>query len=91
MADGSQTTEPGKAPLADGLTNEQFDELSLNISKALALSDVLNTMANGNVDAESLHADTLATYSGMLYEILHSVRGIIDDSIQASIASKASA
>jgi hypothetical protein len=90
MADGSQTIEPGKSPPAAKplcLTNEQFDELSLLVSRALALSDVLNTMANGG-DVKALHQDTLATYSGMLYEALHCAREVIDASIDASIASK---
>jgi hypothetical protein len=86
MADG---TQPQKTPaINDGLTNDQFDELSLGIDKALALSDVLNEWANAGMGAEQLHEHTLATYSGMLYEVLRDVRGIIDASLDVSIAAR---
>ena len=96
MADGSQSILAQKSPLnplliinAGGcMTADQFDELSLLVSKALALSDVLNSMANGGEDVESLHEDTLATYSGMLYEVLRDARAVIDGNIDASIARK---
>ena len=65
------------------LTGEQFDELALGIGRALALSDVLNTMANGG-DIEALHKDTLATYSGMLFVALQDARSIIDASIASN-------
>ena len=92
----TETNGPKMPPLADKallifnaqgtMTADQFDELSQLVSKALALSDVLNSMANGNGDVESLHEDTLATYSSMLYEVLRDARGIIDGDIDARIA-----
>ena len=92
----TETNGPKMPPLADKallifnaqgtMTADQFDELSQLVSKALALSDVLNSMATGNGDVESLHEDTLATYSGMLYEVLRDARGVIDGDIDARIA-----
>jgi hypothetical protein len=98
--DNSQTTEtngPKMPPLADKallifnaqgntMTADQFDELALCVGKALALSDVLNMAANGDGDVESLHKDTLAMYSSMLYEVLRDARALIDGT--ADIASK---
>jgi hypothetical protein len=81
MADGSQSPESKKSAL------RAEDDLSLVVSKALALSDVLNTMANGD-GADSLHHHTLSTYTGMLYELLHDARAILDRNVDARIAAK---
>jgi len=100
MPDGTKPTEPKMPPLADKalliinaqgcMTADQFDELSLGVSKALALADVLSQMEE-NAGADSLIEHSLGTTLCMLTEILIDVRGIIDASCDGRIACKTEA
>jgi hypothetical protein len=83
-----------EAVVRDGgcLTPSQYSELSTLVRKALALSDVLNTAANGDTAMfECVHDNTLSEYSGMLYELLFDAQAIIDGTVDAKIATKEAA
>jgi hypothetical protein len=85
MADGSQPIGPKKLERSAGLTMEQFNDVSLGISKALALSDVLCQVAN-MAGADSVLEGSLDTTLCMLTEILSDTYGIIAGRVDAGQA-----
>jgi hypothetical protein len=59
------------------IQTDQFDDASLSLSKALALSDVLAMMANHSEAVEMLDEHSLATTSSMLWELLRETQEIL--------------
>jgi hypothetical protein len=69
MPDGTVRSRVTPFTKKEQLQNEQLDEVSDCIGKAIALSDVLTMMAN-DCDVESLHKGSLSTALQMLFAVL---------------------